>query len=90
MRARRMCSLTQWSTPRPQGIQVPVPTPELAPLWAGQGSRDLLGPGPPGSLWNLGDCWDPGLLPTHDHTLRAHCQGPGLPSGLQGCPEFRA
>lgn len=36
MRARRMCSLTQWSTPRPQGIQVPVPTPELAPPWAGQ------------------------------------------------------
>lgn len=28
--------LTQWGTPRPQGIQVPVPTPELAPPWAGQ------------------------------------------------------
>lgn len=50
----------------------------------------MLGPGPPGSLWNLGDCWDPGLLPTYDCALWAHCQGPGLPSGLQDCPEFRA
>ena len=31
-----MCFLTQWSAPMPQGIRVPVPTPELAPPWAGQ------------------------------------------------------